>query len=359
MVGEREPGDEALLQPGGRHVGDPRLLELVVVLAGQVGVLQVDPAAGGGDQARAGAQEHALAAAFHARQPDGLAPPDIEVHRVELDAAVLGAHAGQAEETVARGAGHALSRGDLPLEHHGDQAVDLERGQRLSDEPPLPEHGDAGAELLHLLQLVRDEQDGLALVGQAAKSGEELLALGGADPGRGLVEDEHAGAEPQEAEELELLPLADREGLDVGLEIDREPQRRRPARRPPWPLRPAGDESPRGADEQVVDDAHGREIEGVLVQHADAVADRVGRGAHGDRLAVEHDLPAVRRLEAREDLHEGALARPVLAEDALDASGGNREGDAVVGFDRAEMLADISYLYFHPNSGPLRFCCPR
>ena len=39
--------------------------------------------------------------------------------------------------------------------------------------------------------------------------------------------------------------------------------------------------------------------------------------------------------------------------------GGHGEGDAVVGFDRAEMLADISDLYFHPNSGPVLFCGAR
>ena len=214
VLGEGEPGDEALLQPGGGHVGHALLLELVVGLAGQVGVLQVDAARrwwGPARRRRAGST--ALAAAFHAGQPDGLAPADVEVDVVELDAAVLGAHAGEAEQAVAGRARHALPGRDLPLEHHGDQAVHLERGQGLADEPPLAEHGHPGAELLHLLQLVGDEEHGLALGGQTAQGGEQLLALGGADAGGGLVEDEHAGAQPQQAQDLELLALAHGEGV--------------------------------------------------------------------------------------------------------------------------------------------------
>ena len=129
--------------------------------------------------------------------------------RVELDAAVLGAHARRAGSRVSPVAQrHALAGGDLPLEHHGDEAVHPERRQRLADEPPLPQHGHAGAELLHLLELVRHEEDGLALRGQAAERAEELLALDGADAGGGLVEDEHARAQPQQAQQLELLALA-------------------------------------------------------------------------------------------------------------------------------------------------------
>ena len=63
-----------------------------------------------------------------------------------------------------------------------------------------------------------------------------------------------------------------------------------------------------------------------------------------DGLAVEHDLAAVGRLEAGQDLHERALAGAVLAQDALDGAGGDGQGDAVVGLDRAEMLADVSEL---------------
>ncbi len=193
------------------------------------------------------------------------------------------------------------------------------------------------------------------MVRQAAERVEELLALDGTDARRGLVEDEHARSQPQEAEELELLPLTHAEGLDVGLEVDGQAQRRAQFGDRPGCLRASGDEPSRGADKQVVDNAHGRKVQGVLVEHADAVVDGVGRGTHADDLAVKPYLSAIRRLEAGKDLHQSALAGPVLAEDALDGARGHGEGDAVVGLDRAEILADISDLYFHASSGPVPF----
>ena len=319
-------------------------------------VFQADAAAGGGDEPRAGAQEDGLPAALHARQPDGLAPADVEVERVELDAPLLGAHAGETKQVFAGGARHAFPGGHLALEHHGDEAVHLERRHGLSDEPTLAEHGHPGAELLDFLELVRHEEHGLALLGQTAEGAEELVALRGADAGGGLVEDEDAGSQPQQAQQLQLLALAHGERPDFGLEVDGQAEGAGQVGDGLGRLRPPGDEPPRGADEQVVHHAHRREVEGVLMQHAHAVTDGVGGRAQGHGLAVEQDLSAVGRLEARQDLHERALARSVLAQDSLDGAGGDREGDAVVGSHRAEMLVDVPNLYFQPYSGPAPWC---
>jgi hypothetical protein len=68
--------------------------------------------------------------------------------------------------------------------------------------------------------LWRHEEDGHALSREAAECVEELLPLGGTDARSGLVENQHARSQPQEAKTLELLTLAHRERLDVGLEVD-------------------------------------------------------------------------------------------------------------------------------------------
>ncbi len=182
VLGEGEPGDEALLQPGGGHVGHPPLLEVVVGLAGQVGVSRwMRPPVVGTSPAQA-RRKTALSAALHARQPDGLAPRGRRGRAASSWMRPCSALMPDSRNRRLAGAQDIRSPGGhLALEHHGDQAVDLERRQGLSDEPALPEHGHAGAELLHLLQLVRDEEDGLALGRQAAERVEELLALGGAD----------------------------------------------------------------------------------------------------------------------------------------------------------------------------------
>ncbi len=176
-------------------------------------------------------QQQALTATLHARQADGLAAADLQVDPVEADTSLLRAHALQPEEDVAGSARYPFSWGHLPLEHHGDQLVHLERGESLAHEPPLAEHGHPGAEFLHFLQLVGDEEHGLALRGQPAQGVEELRPLRGADAGGGLVEDQHACAQPQQAQQLQLLALADGERFDLGLEIEGQARAIGPARR--------------------------------------------------------------------------------------------------------------------------------
>ena len=56
----------------------------------------------------------------------------------------------------------------------------------------------------------------------------------------------------------------------------------------------------------------------MLVDHADAGADRIARAAELDRLAVDQDLALVGPVEAGEDVHQRGLAGAVLAEQAED-----------------------------------------
>ena len=51
----------------------------------------------------------------------------------------------------------------------------------------------------------------------------------------------------------------------------------------------------------------------VLVHHADAVAQGVRGRLERDRLAVDENLARVGLVQAVENLHQGALARAVLA----------------------------------------------
>ena len=78
----------------------------------------------------------------------------------------------------------------------------------------------------------------------------------------------------------------------------------------------------------------------MLVDHADAVADRLARGADADRLAVDADLAGVGFVEAVEDRHQRRLAGAVLADDAVDDAALDDEIDVVVGVNRAEALVD-------------------
>ena len=78
----------------------------------------------------------------------------------------------------------------------------------------------------------------------------------------------------------------------------------------------------------------------MLMHHADAVADRLARGADADRLAVDADLAGVGFVEAVEDRHQRRFAGAVLADDAVDDAAFDDEVDVLVGVNRAEALVD-------------------
>ena len=90
----------------------------------------------------------------------------------------------------------------------------------------------------------------------------------------------------------------------------------------------------------------------VLVHHAHAGGHRVARATEGDRLPVDEDLPLIRLVQAVEDVHQGALAGAVLAEQRVDLARFHGQVDAVVGDERAEAFGDP--LKLEPHASPFR-----
>jgi hypothetical protein len=82
----------------------------------------------------------------------------------------------------------------------------------------------------------------------------------------------------------------------------------------------------------------------VLVDHADAQGDGVVGLVDLDRPATDLDLALVLGIEAVEDVHQGALARAVLAEEGQDLALVERKADPVVGQHPREALGDVACL---------------
>ena len=101
------------------------------------------------------------------------------------------------------------------------------------------------------------------------------------------------------------------------------------------------------AEHDVLGDREDRDQHEVLVDHADAGADRVAGAAELDRLAVDEDLALVRPVEAGEDVHQGGLAGAVLAEQAEDLAGPDLQVHVGIGNDAAEPLGDAPELDVH------------
>ena len=98
------------------------------------------------------------------------------------------------------------------------------------------------------------------------------------------------------------------------------------------------------AEEDVLGHRQDRDEHEVLVHHADAAIDRVGWALDRDGLAVQQDLTLVRLGEAVEDVHQGRLAGPVLAEQRVDLARTYLQVDVVVGEHARIALRDAAHL---------------
>ena len=183
---------------------------------------------------------------------------------------------------------------DLPTDHEGGERA--ERGRLRIDGghgPATAQHRHAVGDGLDLVELVRDEDDGLPLLGHRAQGFEESFGLLRSEHGGRLVHDQNARLAVERLQDLDALLLADRELPDPRLGIDREAVAA--AQLPDALLDRArmDDEAPPVTTVVAEDDVLGHrerldETE-VLVHHADPRIERVARRVKADLLAVELD----------------------------------------------------------------------
>ena len=245
---------------------------------------------------------------------------------------------------------------DLELHVAADHQVreDLARrvlGLDRAGDASAAEHRDPVRDLQHLVELVGDEDDGGAGLGQAADDPEQLLRLEGRQDGGRLVQHEDVALAVERLEDLHPLAHADGEVLDLGVRVDVEvvllaqlddsSARRLAVERADRPA------DALGAQRDRLDDVEdGDELE-VLVDHADAGVDRLPRVREGTRRPVDQDLARVGLVQARQDVHQGALAGTVLAQQAEDLPAVSGDGDPVVGEHAREALGDVLQLEAH------------
>ena len=204
-----------------------------------------------------------------------------------------------------------------------------------------PQHGDPVGDLEHLVQLVADEDDRLAVGPQAARrSSNSSRRLLRRQHGGRLVEDEDLGAAVERLQDLDALLLADGDVGDERGGIDGEPvllrqlahallgcRARRAARR----RVPARSPSTMFSATVIT----GMSMKCWCTMPMPAL-DRVLRRGEVDRLALHEDLALVRLVEPVEDVHQRRLAGAVLAEQRVDLALAHVEVDVVVGDDARE-----------------------
>ena len=314
--------------------------------------LAVDEDLAAAERADAGErlEELRLAVARDAGDAEDFAFPQDEGDVVDAnDAAVVAHHeVARLERDPARMRGALVDlQDDLAPDH---RVGELRRrglgGIEGRDHLAAPHHRHAVGQAHDLAQLVGDEDDRLVLALEHPQHLEQLVGLGRRQHRGRLVEHQDFRAAHQRLQDLDPLLQADRQFADDRVGIDLE------AVFPPELGEPLADRARAlgeqraalGAEHDVLEHAERRHQHEMLMHHADAVADRLARGADPDRLAVDADFAGVGFVEAVENRHQRRFAGAVLADDAVDDAALDDEIDVIVGVNRAEALVDADQL---------------
>ena len=283
--------------------------------------LQHHLAGGGGQQACQALDQLRLAVAGHAGDAHDLTGVHMDAEVVQ-NVFLVGAGQHQVPH-IQHGAGGLLGR-HFPLH---DVAAHHEEGHLLNgglalghllDVLAQPHDHDPVRHGHDLVELVGDDDDALAHLGQLAHGEEELVYFLGGQHGGGLVKDDDVRVLVQDLQDLHPLlqsngavlhqpPGVDVEAVlvaqllrdaDGGVPVEKEAV---------FPGLPAVDD--------VLRHGAGLQQHEVLLHHADLLGDGVVRGAEVLQLAVEVDLAGGGLLQSVEDLHQGGFAGAVFAHD--------------------------------------------
>src|SRR4051812_17844710 len=345
VVDERERADGAVAVALLRHVAQAQPAPGRGAEVADRAAVEADRVGGPGALARQRGQQLALPVAGYAGHAQHLAGAQLEADVPQRYAVRLGGgerevRDGEADLADAAAAGGAAGLAHLAADHElGQAAGALLARVGAADDAAAAHDGGAVAQAPDLVELMADVEDRDALGREAAQGLEQLVGLlRGEDRGR-LVHDDEARLLEQTAHDLDPLPLADRERVDRAVGLERQAVGLGDA---PDPLAQALQVVGLEAEGHVLE--HGERVEQreVLEHHADAEAAGLVRAVDHDALAVDPDLALVRLNHPVGDLHQRALAGPVLAEEGVDLARHHGEVDVVVGQHAGVLLGDAA-----------------
>jgi hypothetical protein len=216
-------------------------------------------------------------------------------------------------------------------DHRG--GLGIERAHDL----PVAQHGDVVGDLEDLVEPVGDEQDPHALARERAHDAEELGGLALGEHRGGLVEDQEPDAALVDlARDLDELHVTDRHAGERQPLVDAQADlvERAPGigaggaavdereRRPEQARQQVGDRR-LAVELDVLRDREAGDQHELLVHHAETRRHRLAGRGELHLGAVEHDAAAIAagvvdHRHAEQDVHEGGLARAVLAHQRVD-----------------------------------------
>ena len=218
-------------------------------------------------------------------------------------------------------------------------------GRCRGDQPAVAQHGDAIGDAVDLVHAMADEHHRHALPPQIVDHGEQPLDLALRQGGRGLVHDQHARVDRQRAGDLDQLLLGAAQRSEPRLGRHVEADRRRAARAPASMARVV--EPPRRSRgmwpmKMFSATLRSGNRPGCWCMTAMPAAWASSGEWNVDRLAVEHDMPVGRAIDAGQQLDAGALAGAVLAQQRQHLAGAQFERRILEGNRAAEGLCGVN-----------------
>ena len=235
--------------------------------------------------------------------------------------------------------------GDL-AEHELDDALSIHFGGGLrGDHPAVPQHRHARAQIQHLAEPMRDEDDAASRAGQFPHAGEDALNLALAKSRRRLVEDQDACVAAERARDLHQLALGHGEILHHGVGPHVVEAKSRQQALDLAPIICARAEiGANSAEQDVLQHRQRRHEAEFLFDHRDAGCLRLSGVRQRDRRPVDQDLSLIGGDDAGKRLDERALAGAVVSNQGVNFAPAQRERYAVERDDRPERLGDATHL---------------
>ena len=273
-------------------------------------------AGGDGIEACDGFEQFALAAACDARDAEHLACVDGEGDIIKTLDAKLVVNRQPIDDKALRDVfrlGTVDVQADRVADHHiGQRLLVGVLGGNIADVLALAQHRHAVRYVEHLMELMGDDDEGLAVRLHVAHDGEELVRFLRGEHGGGLVQNEDIRAAVEHLDDLNGLLLRNGHIVDLLIGVNVETVL-------------VADlldlfacfgqvELAFKAKDDIL--RCGEEIDKleVLVDHADAVLERVLGGGDRHRFAMNVNLSLVGEVDAGEHVHQRGFAAAVFAE---------------------------------------------
>ena len=344
-------------------LGDVAHAGLAALTDGRVGnFLSAEADAARAHRLKAGQSRHELGlpVALDARQAHDLARAHLKRHVLDR---VGGVHAAP-DRHVLHIQDDFTGRAILLLDLQADRTAHHHAGEFLlggvldvhgADALALAKHGAAVGHGHDLGQLVGDEEDGLALLGEASHDFHQLVDFLRGEHGGRLVQDEDFVVAVEHLEDLHALLHADRYIFNQGIGINAHP----------IPIAQfqnlfAGVLLLKKAQSGVLcaeDDVvqHGEDVHQleVLMHHSDVQRVCVVGIVDVDDLAVLLDGSLIRLIQAEQHAHQRGLARAVFSQQGVNFALFELKRHVVVGLNSREFFGDVQhldYVFAHKTS---------